>query len=63
MRQDNIINEIHQIRERYAKQFNFDLKAMCEDLREKQGKSGRVVVAFPPKRVQPLVVSKRQKAA
>jgi hypothetical protein len=63
MRQDNIINEIHQIRERYAKRFNFDLKAMCADLREKQRKSGRAVVAFPPKRVQPLAVSKKQKAA
>ena len=63
MRQDSIINEIHQIRERYAKQFNFDLKAMCADLREKQRKSGRVVVAFPPKRVQPLAVSNRQKVA
>jgi hypothetical protein len=63
MRQDNIINEIHQIREKYAKQFGFDLKAMCADLREKQKKSGRIVVAFPPKRVQPLAVSKRKKAA
>jgi hypothetical protein len=63
MRQDSIINEIHQIRESYAKQFNFDLKAICADLREKQSKGGRVVVAFPPKRVQPPIVSKRQKAA
>jgi hypothetical protein len=58
MRQlDEIITELHQIRERYARQFNFDLNAMYADLREKQNKSGRVVVSFPPKRIPPEKVA------
>ena len=41
---DEIVEEIHQIREAYAKSFNYDLDAIFEDLRKKEAESGREVV-------------------
>ena len=38
---DTIIYGIHKFREEYAKRFNNDLKAICEDARNKQGHDGR----------------------
>ena len=50
---DTIIDDIHRIREEYAKRFNNDLKAICNDARSKQGQDGRKVVPAHPKPVQP----------
>jgi len=44
MWKDKIVEEIHQIREAYAKSFNYDLDAIFADLRKKQAESGREVV-------------------
>ena len=41
---DEIVEEIHRIREEYAKSFNYDLDAIFEDLRKKQAESGREIV-------------------
>ncbi len=41
---DEIVEEIHQIREEYAKSLNYDLDAIFADLRKKEAKSGRKVV-------------------
>ena len=41
---DEIVEEIHQIREAYAKSFNYDLDAIFADLRKKESESGREVV-------------------
>lgn len=41
---DKIVEEIYQIREEYAKSFNYDLDAIFADLRKKQAESGREVV-------------------
>ncbi|MBD2772421.1 hypothetical protein [Iningainema tapete] len=43
---DEIVEEIHQIREEYAKSFNYDLDAIFADLRKKQAQSGREVVSL-----------------
>ncbi|MEG4328732.1 hypothetical protein QUB37_08360 [Microcoleus sp. AT3-A2] len=51
MLQDEIVEEIHKIREEYAKSFNYDLEAIFADLQKKQAESGREVVKLPPKRV------------
>jgi hypothetical protein len=51
MLQDEIVEEIHKIREEYAKSFNYDLDAIFADLQKKQAESGREVVKLPPKRV------------
>ncbi|KKD36713.1 MAG: hypothetical protein WAN66_01305 [Limnoraphis robusta] len=50
MWQDEILEEIHRIREEHAKSFNYDLDAMFADWRKKQAESGRQVVSLPPKR-------------
>lgn len=44
MWKDEIVEEIHQIREAYAKSLNYDLDAIFADLRKKQSASGREVV-------------------
>jgi hypothetical protein len=44
MWKDEIVEEIHQIREAYAKSLNYDLDAIFADLRKKQSESGREVV-------------------
>lgn len=49
MWRDPIVEEIRQLRQQYAAQFNHDLKAICQDLRERQKKSGRKVVTLPPR--------------
>ena len=36
MWKDEIQEEIHRIREEYAKSFDYDLQAICHDLRKKQ---------------------------
>jgi hypothetical protein len=50
MIEDPIVAEIHQIRDEYARRFNYDLDAMFRDLQEKQSRSGRTYVSFPPNR-------------
>ena len=41
---DEIVEEMHRIREEYAKSFNYDLDAIFADLRKKEAASGREVV-------------------
>ena len=41
---DEIVEEIHRIREEYAKSFSYDLDAIFADLRKKEAESGRQVV-------------------
>ena len=53
MTTDTIIDDIHRIREEYAKRFDNDLKAICNDARSKQGHDGRKVVPAHPKLFQP----------
>lgn len=50
MWQDEILEEIHKIREEHAKSFNYDLKAMFAEWQKKQAVSGRQVVTLMPKR-------------
>lgn len=51
---DEIVDEVRKARENYARQFNFDLDAICRDLRQKQQVSGRQVVSLPPRRPKPV---------
>jgi hypothetical protein len=48
MIEDPIVDEVRKIRQEYARQFNYDLDAICKDLQEKQAASGRKIVSFPP---------------
>lgn len=53
MKNDPIVAEVRKLREEYFAQFDYDLKAMFDDLRRKTEKSkreGRCVAAPPPRR-------------
>ena len=50
MIEDPIVEEVRRIRDEYARKFNYDLDAICEDLKKKQAESGRKLVSFPPRR-------------
>jgi hypothetical protein len=49
MWKDEIVEEIHQIREQYAESFNYDLDAIFIDLRKKEAASGKEIVTLSPK--------------
>lgn len=49
MWKDEIVEEIHQIREEYANSFSYDLNAIFTDLRQKEAASGRKVVTLSRK--------------
>ncbi len=49
MYKDEILEEIYKIREEHAKSFNYDLKSICDDLRQKQAVGGRQLVSRPLK--------------
>jgi hypothetical protein len=44
MFKDEIVEEIHRIREEYSRSFNHDLKAIFADLQKQQAENGREVV-------------------
>jgi len=52
MAKDSIIAEVRQAREELPKRFNYDLRAMIQDARDRQPASGRCVIAFPPRRIR-----------
>ena len=52
MWKDPIVEEIRKYRDEYAGQFSYDLHAICQDLRKKQGQAGRPVIALSPKPVK-----------
>lgn len=47
MWKDEILEEIYRDREEHAKAFNYDLKAICDDLRKRQAVSGRKIISKP----------------
>ncbi len=53
MIKDTIVDEVRKVRDEYAKQFNYDLRAICQDLQKKQEQPGKNIVSFPPKRPKP----------
>ena len=48
---DPIVEEVRNARAAHAAGFNYDLHAICEDLRKKEQSCGHVVVSLPPKRL------------
>lgn len=51
MMEDTIIEELHQFREQWAAQFNYDIHALVADLRRSQQEENRQVVNLPPNRI------------
>jgi hypothetical protein len=56
MWRDPIIEELHQIRQEYAKQFNYDWQAMLEDLKAQEQQNTTNPIASLPvqKRQRPV---------
>ena len=48
---DPIVEEVRRAREAHAKQFKYDLDAICEDLRKREKTCGHPVVSLAPKPV------------
>ena len=46
---DPIVEEVRRARQEYAKQFNYDLRAIAADLKEREQRHPQRLVAFPPK--------------
>ena len=53
MSRDAIVDEIRAIRDAYAKQFDYDLDAIFQDIKKQEIESDRQFVTRPPKRIQP----------
>jgi hypothetical protein len=56
---DPIVEEVRKNREAYAAKFNYDLKAIYEDLKKAEKRSKRKKVSFKPKK--PMKVEMKAK--
>ena len=45
MRDDPIVAEVRKIRQKIAAKFNYDIRAMAEDARKREKKSGHPIVS------------------
>jgi len=52
MWKDPIVEEVRKIREEHAARFGYDLKAIYDDLKETERRSGRKIVSLPPKKLK-----------
>ena len=53
---DSIVAEVRQAREESARRFDYDLRAMIQDAKQRQVAGGRRVVTLPPR---PVMTSTR----
>ncbi len=53
MKDDPIVNEISNIRDKHAEQFGYDLDAIFKNIKELEKRSGKSFKSFPPKRITP----------
>ena len=54
MKSDPIVDEVRKVREAHAARFNYDLSAICADLKKKEKDSGHLLVSRRPRlRVKP----------
>jgi hypothetical protein len=49
MWKDPIIEEIRQLREQYASQFNYDFENIFQDIQKRQDKMDKKLVSFAPR--------------
>jgi len=50
MREDPIVEEVRKARQEHAARFDYDLAAICRDLKEQEARGGRTVVMLGAKR-------------
>ncbi|TVP63141.1 MAG: hypothetical protein EA342_18345 [Leptolyngbya sp. LCM1.Bin17] len=48
---DPIVDEVRQIRDRYAASFNYDLQALFRNLKEQELRSDRTFAIYPPRKI------------
>jgi len=48
--QDPIVEEVRLARDEHAARFQYDLGAICADLRQRQQSSGRKILSLPPRK-------------
>lgn len=51
MKKDPVVEEIRKIREIHAAKFNYDVRSICADLKNKEKICNHPVVSLPPKRI------------
>jgi hypothetical protein len=49
MIKDHIVEEVRKVREAHAAQFNYDLRAIYDDIKKQERKSKRKFINLPPK--------------
>jgi hypothetical protein len=49
MKDDPIVEEVRQYREQHAAQFDYDLQAIYQDLKNQESKSKKVFITYPAK--------------
>ena len=52
MWEDPIVDEVRKVRQKIAAKFNYDIRAICEDARKREGKSGHPLAAPPRRRAK-----------
>jgi len=52
MWKDHIVEEVRKARQEHAARFNYDLRAIYNDLKTTEKLGGRKVVSLPPKRLK-----------
>jgi hypothetical protein len=58
---DPIVAEVRKARDEYARRFNYDLDAICNDLQQRQAQAGKKVVSFSPKRPKPVFADREDR--
>lgn len=59
---DEIVEEVRKVRDKHAAKFNYDISAICADIRKKQNESGREII-FSLKEKKKIETSDLLKAA
>ena len=52
MRLDPVLAQVRKVREEYAAQFKGNVRAMMDDIRQRQKESGYSTIAREPKRIE-----------
>jgi hypothetical protein len=52
MKEDPIVEEVRQYREQHAAQFNYDLKAIYQDLKNQEYRSKKKFTTYPAKSLE-----------
>jgi hypothetical protein len=59
---DPIVAEVRRAREEFAAEFNYDLRAICEEMQRRQAMTGRKYASLAPKRVESAPAGPAKKA-